>query len=60
MESGAFLFKFTFIECKVEAWLRVSIWAVFGLAASFSSGPKFAIWTIVGEPASLLLLAKPN
>ena len=60
MESGAFLFKFTFIECKVEAWLRVSICAVSDLAATFSSGPKFAISAIVGEPASFLLFAEPN
>ena len=60
MESGAFLFKFAFIECKVVAWLRVSIFAVFDLAASFNSGPKFAICAIVGEPASFLLLAEPN
>ena len=60
MESGTLLFKFAFIECKVQAWLGVSMCAAFDLAASFNSGPILAICTAVGEPATFLLFAEPN
>ena len=60
MESGTLPFKFAFIECKIQAWLGVSIPAIFDLAASFHSGPILAIGTAVGKSATILLSTESN
>ena len=60
MKSGTLPFKFAFIECKIQAWLGVSIPAIFDLAASFDSGPILAIGTAVGKSATVLLFTEPN
>ena len=60
MESGTLLFRFACIECKIQAWLGVSIPAIFDLAASFHSGPILAIGTAVGKSTTVLLSTEPN